>query len=311
MIPIHRLSEGREYLALNDATFEKCGDILAGGGIVLIFVEGLCVNQWALRPLKKGAARIAWNVLKVHHIKDELNILPVGINYNGFVESGKRVIVSFSSPITFSQFPVTGLESEFIQQFNSNLSISLEQAVLCGTYPESGLIQWLISNCRNKFGITNANIIADLKIRYQKGTKNGALNRLKKSKPGIIASSAPDVVLNVVGIIILLIPACVGWLLHFPLIYPLRKFVYDQTKSTVFYDSALFGGLMILYPIYWMVLNILTTLVAKSILIEVVFLLMPAFSWLYLSWKDCMKRIQNYLLFPRCNSELLKEVLFA
>ncbi|MEO8583759.1 MAG: 1-acyl-sn-glycerol-3-phosphate acyltransferase [Flavitalea sp.] len=91
MIPIYRLSEGREHLALNDATFEKCGDILSGGGIVLIFAEGLCVNQWALRPLKKGAARIAWNVLTVHGIQDELNIVPVGINYSGFIEPGKMI----------------------------------------------------------------------------------------------------------------------------------------------------------------------------------------------------------------------------
>jgi 1-acyl-sn-glycerol-3-phosphate acyltransferase len=66
MIPIYRLSEGREYLALNDATFEKCNEILSAGGIVLIFAEGLCVNQWALRPLKKALQELHGLRLTTH-----------------------------------------------------------------------------------------------------------------------------------------------------------------------------------------------------------------------------------------------------
>lgn len=48
LIPIYRLREGKEYLALNDATFERCTEILKEGGIVLIFSEGLCENKWQL-----------------------------------------------------------------------------------------------------------------------------------------------------------------------------------------------------------------------------------------------------------------------
>ncbi|MEO8582311.1 MAG: hypothetical protein ABI415_00870, partial [Flavitalea sp.] len=215
------------------------------------------------------------------------------------------------TPITFSQFPILDSEPDFIQQFNNKLNVSLQRAVLCGTYPDSRLIQWLISNYSGKSGISNANLIADFQQRYKSSAEKGTSTVLKNLKPGIVARDVTDVALNLLGILILFIPAGIGWLLHAPLYYPLRKFVYNRTKSTVFYDSALFSGLMILYPIYWMTLNILVALVITNITIMAVIFLMPAFSWLYLIWKDCVKSIQNYLLLPRNQRELVKEVLFA
>jgi len=86
-IPIYRLSEGKEYLALNDTAFERCNRILRDGGIVLIFSEGLCLNQWELRPLKKGSARIAINAWKQEAISKAFRVLPVSLNYNSFTIS--------------------------------------------------------------------------------------------------------------------------------------------------------------------------------------------------------------------------------
>ncbi len=48
----------------------------------------------------------------------------------------------------------------------------------------------------------------------------------------------------------LLMPATLGWLLHVPIYYPLKKLVENKTKETVFFDSVLFGILLIVYPIY-------------------------------------------------------------
>ncbi len=86
-IPIYRLSEGKEYLALNDTAFERCNRILRDRGIVLIFSEGLCLNQWELRPLKKGSAKIAINAWKQEAISKAFRVLPVSLNYNSFTIS--------------------------------------------------------------------------------------------------------------------------------------------------------------------------------------------------------------------------------
>ncbi len=88
MIPIYRLSEGKENLHLNEKTFQRSQEILSQGGIVLIFIEGLCVHEYNLRSFKKGAARIALNC---HDADIPLKILPLGINYSDFKKLGMIV----------------------------------------------------------------------------------------------------------------------------------------------------------------------------------------------------------------------------
>ena len=59
ILPVYRISEGAENLNNNYDTFAKCREIFKKNGIVLIFSEGLCINEWKLRLLKKGTARLA------------------------------------------------------------------------------------------------------------------------------------------------------------------------------------------------------------------------------------------------------------
>ena len=59
LLPVYRTSEGVENLITNYDTFENCKDIFRKKGIVIIFSEGKCINEWHLRPLKKGTARLA------------------------------------------------------------------------------------------------------------------------------------------------------------------------------------------------------------------------------------------------------------
>ncbi|MEP6583590.1 MAG: 1-acyl-sn-glycerol-3-phosphate acyltransferase, partial [Ginsengibacter sp.] len=54
MLPVYRISEGTQNLENNYSTFSACQDIFKKNGIVLIFSEGRCINEWHLRPLKKG-----------------------------------------------------------------------------------------------------------------------------------------------------------------------------------------------------------------------------------------------------------------
>ena len=61
MLPVYRQSEGAENLEHNYSTFSSCQNIFKKNGIALIFSEGRCINEWHLRPLKKGTARLAIN----------------------------------------------------------------------------------------------------------------------------------------------------------------------------------------------------------------------------------------------------------
>lgn len=127
ILPVYRVSEGVENLGTNYETFATCKKIFRGNGLVLIFSEGLCINEWHLRPLKKGTARLV-----ISSWKDEipLTILPVGINYSSFTRFGKNVIINIGAPITKNEVSLDGTEGQSIQSFNSILNQRLQPLVL-------------------------------------------------------------------------------------------------------------------------------------------------------------------------------------
>lgn len=128
MIPIYRISEGKENLDNNKQTFKECIDILRNNGTVLIFSEGISINEWKMRPLKKGTARLAWMCWEEHGVND-LVIHPTGINYHSFVAAPKRVYVSYAPVINREEFELDNTAS-FYKQFNQKLTSKLEPLVL-------------------------------------------------------------------------------------------------------------------------------------------------------------------------------------
>lgn len=125
--PVYREREGKELVPLNYKTFSICKEIFKNNGIVLIFSEALCVNEWKLRPLRKGTARMAFDNW------DEnipLRILPVGINYSSFQSFGKNVIINFGKEITKDDFDTDNTSGKNLVLFNELLEQELQKAVI-------------------------------------------------------------------------------------------------------------------------------------------------------------------------------------
>lgn len=129
MFPVYRLSEGAEHLEQNYSTFDECLEVFKKNGVVLIFSEGKCINEWSLRPLKKGTARLAMQAWEQHI---PLKVIPLGFNYSSFTSFGKNIILNFGEVITSDTFP--GLDRDSygtkIQRFNAALKAQLEQLVI-------------------------------------------------------------------------------------------------------------------------------------------------------------------------------------
>lgn len=126
MFPVYRVSEGVENMEENYKTFDLCKDIFKQNGIVLIFSEGRCINEWHLRPLKKGTARLA-----ISSWEDgiDLEVLPVAINYSSFKKFGKNIKLFFGNSIRKEAINYKDTHGNAIKQFNETLKAQLEGAV--------------------------------------------------------------------------------------------------------------------------------------------------------------------------------------
>ena len=126
MFPVYRVSERVENLNSNYETFESCKKVFREKGTVLIFSEGKSTNEWRLRPLKKGTARLAINSWEENI---PLEVLPVGINYSSFRRFGKNIIINFGDIITKEDIPWNTADGIRYQTFNNKLQQQLNSLV--------------------------------------------------------------------------------------------------------------------------------------------------------------------------------------
>lgn len=126
MLPVYRVSEGVENLENNYTTFEACQDIFKKNGIVLIFSEGRCINEWHLRPLKKGTARLA---IAAWQQNIPLEILPLGINYSSFRRFGKNVFLNFGDTLRKEDLNHNSSDGKVMNEFNEVLKQQLQNLV--------------------------------------------------------------------------------------------------------------------------------------------------------------------------------------
>jgi len=126
LLPVYRTSEGVENLGHNYSTFAACQKTFEESGIVLIFSEGWCENEWHLRPLKKGTARLATTAWQ-NNIP--LKVLPVALNYSSFKKFGKEVHLFFGEEISADTIDATTSQGKQLLDFNFLLQAQLQQLV--------------------------------------------------------------------------------------------------------------------------------------------------------------------------------------
>jgi len=126
MFPVYRTNEGVENLGINYDTFDECKNIFRKNGVVLIFSEAKCVNEWHLRPLRKGTARLSFSSWEENI---PLEILPVGINYSSFRRFSKNMFINFGEIISKNDFALDEADGKRNLAFNLKLKEQLHQLV--------------------------------------------------------------------------------------------------------------------------------------------------------------------------------------
>ena len=105
ILPVYRLKDGGYgKLRNNYDTFEACYRALGAGGALMILAEGSCVHEKALRPLRKGTARIALGALAADPTLKDIAIVPVGVNFSRPERVRSDVDIACGPPIYASRF---------------------------------------------------------------------------------------------------------------------------------------------------------------------------------------------------------------
>jgi 1-acyl-sn-glycerol-3-phosphate acyltransferase len=132
MVPVYRFSEGKENLSLNETAFRRSEEILAAGGIILIFIEGVSVNKHQLQSFKKGAARIGIT----NKAKKGFKILPLGISYDSFDRFGKNVKVNTGEPLLPATLFLFEEEAKNIRHFNAVIHKEINKRIDLSANPQ-------------------------------------------------------------------------------------------------------------------------------------------------------------------------------
>jgi 1-acyl-sn-glycerol-3-phosphate acyltransferase len=104
IVPIFRIQDGgKEGLQKNDEAYRRVNALLRRNSKIIVFAEGLCIQERRLRPLKKGVARMvfgAYEFLK----NDKLIVIPVGVNYSQPDKFRSDLFYNVGEPIYVKDF---------------------------------------------------------------------------------------------------------------------------------------------------------------------------------------------------------------
>ncbi len=138
--PVYRIEEGIENVHKNLETFSGVYDILKNNGNLVVFSEGICVQEKRLQKLRKGTARMAFGAEEKFGL--DVHVVPVGINYTYPSKFRKEVMINFSEP-----FSIKELKEDYktnpakaLLIFNQKVDASLRKEVIIIEDPQD---DWL------------------------------------------------------------------------------------------------------------------------------------------------------------------------
>ncbi|HVF30379.1 MAG TPA: lysophospholipid acyltransferase family protein [Pyrinomonadaceae bacterium] len=99
-LPLYRRIDAGEDVSKNEQTFDLSRTLLARGGSIALFPEGISHNSPKLLPLKTGAARIALGAAAAGETAVEVKIVPVGLYYTSKTTFRSEALLHFGKPFT-------------------------------------------------------------------------------------------------------------------------------------------------------------------------------------------------------------------
>ena len=301
ILPIFRERDGADSLQKNDEIFNIVIEVLERKKAFCTFPEAKHNNKRFLLPLKKGIPRIAFSAEEKNDFKLGLQIVPVGIYYDQYANSGGILHVIYGSPIKVSDYASIYQENQpkallalrnDIASSIKPLMIDIQNQEYYELYEELRYIYNF--EMRQKLNLKKKQsdrFIADKKIievldkNYPE--KKDVFCELKKltdeyckirNKAGILEISADgskskfEIFGNTLLMAILAPVYLYAWIVNFIPWLP-SYFLIKKFKDPQFHSSVKFVLGLILFPFFYGALMLTTGLVFKSWMLQLMIFL--------------------------------------
>jgi glycerol-3-phosphate O-acyltransferase/dihydroxyacetone phosphate acyltransferase len=139
IIPIFRIQDGgKEGLLKNEESYTIVTRLLTKNKKIIIFAEGLCIQERRLRPLKKGVPRMIFSAMQ-NNLLDNLIVVPVGINYKDPSQFRGTIFCNIGKPIKMIDYMAAYNEApaKTMNQFLTDLTIRMKELIVNINHPRS------------------------------------------------------------------------------------------------------------------------------------------------------------------------------
>lgn len=296
--PVYRMSEGYSDVKKNDKTAEECRQLLIKDKAIMMFPEGICIQERRLRPLKKGLSRIVFQTAASIDFKKDILVIPVGINYSDAKKFRSKAILDFGKPLSilpykesFAADPVKTI-NEFTRVLENKMKPHLviienpDNDNLIAAIEEIFMKQWIedksgdptdlkqqhqasreIAEMVNKLSVTHPELILLLRLQtgnyIQKLDTHQLRDHLLDPKR-IDKMNAFSFMKDIAGIYLGMPFYVLGLLFNFPPYYFAKRFSDKRIKNVEFYASVYSNLAMLIWLVYYGIQLIIVGLVSRS-----------------------------------------------
>lgn len=127
-IPVYRRQDAADTRR-NLEAFEASYEVLAAGGVLCLFPEGMSHLEPRLQPLKTGVARIALEAERRHGPLG-LKVQPVGLNFEERSRFRSRVLMVVGEPLDVEATPAGGADRDAVARLTASIGDALGELVV-------------------------------------------------------------------------------------------------------------------------------------------------------------------------------------
>ncbi len=293
ILPVYRIRDGVNVVEKNKAVFAETVRLLKNGFALTIMPEGTHSPGKILQPLKKGIGRIAFQAAEAVNFKEEIYIIPFGIDYEHPDHAGKKLLLNIGKPIALSAFysdykqhPQDGLtklkdcleeqlKNQIVHfgQFEDSKAFRLLTKLSRYTIQEISGEKAIIKAFNNEQNLAqNLNLLAiqrpesyqSLIAKSNEYLQNLQQYHLCETSPSQFSISAISLFFSGIWQLITFLPWLIGVILNY-LPYKIPGLVAGKFKDPQFISSVNFVLSFLLFPIWYLILGIIIYTISGSI----------------------------------------------